>query len=63
MILRCHQESERRLEGVVNLAAVEVKREAFVHPREDRQDAIATRCDLDVKKLLVLSAFQAASSE
>ena len=43
MVLWCHQECERHFEGVVNLAAVEAKREAFAHARKGGHDAIATR--------------------
>ena len=49
MILRCHQESKRQFEGVVNLAIVDAKREAFAHAREGGQDAIATWRYVNVK--------------
>ena len=49
MILRCHQESEGRFEGVIDLIAAEANRETFAHAREDGQDAIATRRYMNIK--------------
>src|SRR4029077_10296882 len=49
VVFRRHQESERYLEGVVNLSLVEPKCKARSHTSEHRQDAMTERGHVNVE--------------
>ena len=49
VVLGRHQESERHLESVIGLVAVQPKRKAGPHAREHGHDAIAERSHVNVK--------------
>src|SRR4029079_9754109 len=49
VVLGRHQESERHLESVIGLVAVEPKRKAWPHAREHGQNAVTERGHVNVK--------------
>ena len=49
VVLRCHQESKRHLEGVVGLITVQPKHKARLHARQHGHDTITEGSYVDVK--------------
>src|SRR5258708_32495916 len=56
-----HQKGERHLEGIVDLTGVELEREARLHARDHRDDAIAEcgHIEIEITQWLDIRAIEA----